>query len=789
LHDPNKPLPAFRIFLTAFLGVFLLVLLAGGSSANMMGFGLLLPGLAILFKPPTKGLGKLGDLSALGLLVCLSLAFIPQFYWPSPQWKVAAVEGFGIQLPLILSVQPLISLEAWITVVAGFAWFYSALQWPINHSGRERLFCYLSIVIALLAGVVVGEHMAGRSYSNGLEDSVLGFFSSQQQMANFLTLGGIATFAYSMEGFRLRAALPLVGLPASALCLAGLVLSDLNSSVQLYFIGVVLWFMLCLRAHLLQRSLKILLPLFLSALLVFVLASGGGGIPWGYDRAVVDPLPEGQVGVAVFKDAVAMVREAPISGFGLGNFSAVFPQYRDASVELLENIHPGSGLLWLATEGGLLAVGLMALILVAYFRCCRGLMAGASRSYRVLALVVVSVFLILCLLDVSGHRLGVAYFGLLFAALALPKKTRSKIGLAPAVWRVLGIFLVLIGLIWIAAGAFGRPWHSSQQLSSLKEEIDTRIETGDHQRALSQADQWIAIRPLDWRAYFKRAQIALLDRSDLDAVAADFRRARFVEPSLSVVSFEEGKAWLPYDGSRAIAAWRDALERAGDSRVEYFREMLDLTSQSPILVDSLGRLSEIDPQIQVEYLCYQKGGALMRELDHALSIDPGLRQFNRAQRTAIVENWIKEGDVVSAEAFLQAHEDTLRNSWWLWSLLHSQRADFIDAVEGLRENLEQPEIPGIRIEEMVFERLLREHAVAPNDIIKGMALFLIYVEREEYEKALPIIDRLIDSPSPPPYLYYWRAEALYRLEEYIESWYTFETYLNSIWGKSPEARR
>ena len=54
------------------------------------------------------------------------------------------------------------------------------------------------------------------------------------------------------------------------------------------------------------------------------------------------------------------------------------------------------------------------------------------------------------------------------------------------------------------------------------------------------------------------------------------------------------------------------------------------------------------------------------------------------------------------------------------------------------------------------------------------------LERGDYERALPIIDRLLDGDNPGPNLYYWRGECLYHLQDYGESWYAFEDYIEVL---------
>ena len=124
--------PVFKAFLVGFCGVFLLVILGGSHHVAALGFALILSGTALLIHPPIHGLGRLGDLGVLGLLACLLLAFVPQFYWPTADWRLDAVESFGLELPSSLSVHPWISFEAWLMALAGFAWLYAALQWKIN---------------------------------------------------------------------------------------------------------------------------------------------------------------------------------------------------------------------------------------------------------------------------------------------------------------------------------------------------------------------------------------------------------------------------------------------------------------------------------------------------------------------------------------------------------------------------------------------------------------------------------------------------------------------------------
>ena len=155
-----------------------------------LGLALILSGTALLIHPPIRGLGKLGDLAVLGLLACLLLAFVPQFYWPTADWRLDAVESFGLELPSSLSVQPWISFEAWLMALAGFAWLYAALQWKINLPGRRCLFFCLSILLSVIAGAVVWGNLIGARFLGVGEAEAFSFFPSPSPDRQPPSLGG-----------------------------------------------------------------------------------------------------------------------------------------------------------------------------------------------------------------------------------------------------------------------------------------------------------------------------------------------------------------------------------------------------------------------------------------------------------------------------------------------------------------------------------------------------------------------------------------------------------------------
>ncbi len=293
-------------------------------------------------------------------------------------------------------------------------------------------------------------------------------------------------------------------------------------------------------------------------------------------------------------------------------------------------------------------------------------------------------------------------------------------------------------------------------------------------------DQILAERPLDAKAYFQRAQYTLAESGQLSEAAADFRRARFVEPVLGELAYREGFVWLPYDAGRTISAWREALFGELEDRDKTFSNMLNTAVRNPELMDGLLGLSEFDPYYRWRVLTFLKGERFMAELHQELAADPELGRFDRKQRTAIVHRWILYGDRPEAEAYLEAHASAVDSPLWLWAVLRKEQANFDEAVTFARKALSVPALPEVTLDEKALLRLVREFAVMPQDLVKGTALLRVYLDEGQLKEALGVTDKLIQLRNPPGYVFYWRAEIFYRMNDSIESWYAFQAYVDRM---------
>ena len=176
-----------------------MILLGGGEHVFALGFALVLPGVALLLQPPQRSLGKWIDIGIIGILGTMLCAFVPLFYWYEPAWRTAAIGVLGIELPAVLTVHPWISFEALLSAIAGFSWLYAAGNWKVNFEGRSRIYFAVSCAISLFATIVILGNLYDWRYPGANNLTAFSFFPNRNQTADFIAIGGVLAFGYSMD--------------------------------------------------------------------------------------------------------------------------------------------------------------------------------------------------------------------------------------------------------------------------------------------------------------------------------------------------------------------------------------------------------------------------------------------------------------------------------------------------------------------------------------------------------------------------------------------------------------
>ncbi len=146
--------------------------------------------------------------------------------------------------------------------------------------------------------------------------------------------------------------------------------------------------------------------------------------------------------------------------------------------------------------------------------------------------------------------------------------------------------------------------------------------------AIAQANQGLEWAPLDWKLYFLRAITRIGLRQPIALALDDFRRARFLEPNAYQLPFAEGEAWLGWQSTLAISAWREALQRQGADEAGIYALMLtDAANYDNKVHEALREFAIDRPGLTINYLKVATPAQFEAEMRDLLANDPSLQIF------------------------------------------------------------------------------------------------------------------------------------------------------------------
>nr|MCU0779934.1 O-antigen ligase family protein [Akkermansiaceae bacterium] len=528
-----------------------------------------------------------------------------------------------------------------------------------------------------------------------------GFFPNRNHAATLLAMGGLAALGVLVQAIRFRERLLMaLAIPPLALSLVTLfAVSESRAGMLLVVVGFFAWVVLAGKRSLRGNAGKAMLLLALGFCGLFLVVEsrvktrigetfGTPGDGAAAPSAAVLPA-EGRLGI--FKDTLAMCSAEPWSGVGPGNFEVVFPQYRHFTNAPNETrcLHPESDWLLLLAETGwpatlCLLAGMAA---VAGTAMRRATLHRHSRPLKMASIVAGLAVACHGLFDVPGHRVGLAWAGVLLVAMALrPHRPDERHTDPPAsvatrrAWRFAGAVVCAAGAVLLQAQWRGRAALPSAQVAALVAEAAT-LHAADQEAyqaarandltyqppadadplalALDRVAQAQAINPLNPHLHHVRGTLALYFNDRRDTARQAFARERRLLPRRVSVPMKQARAWIGQDDDEVHMLWREALRRAAAngklshddafSPVKtYCRLVLEAGKDETLGLLALG-LAGSDPALLLEWAKSARPALLNRELPAVIT-----RERSADTRKELLEIWRKRGDRAAVKAFQQS---------------------------------------------------------------------------------------------------------------------------------------
>ena len=744
--------------------------LGGATQKWSEGIIVALLGLILLVHPPRFSLGLVLNVILLALLACAATAFLPASWFAQPAWRAALVDDFGIPLPGTLSPQPWISLGCFLSFVAGLSWLYymSALDLDLREVRTQlRVFAF---GVAMLAGLSLALYSANTALPFWHNERGFGPFPNRNQTANLFGLAAVVILACGQEDIRHGRKRWLVWLFALGLVVAAVLLGFSRAGVLLLVAGSGLW----LGAFALRKGSAARIALGISVLLVLltVLLLFGGQTFERFNLRAGDTGMATDLRWRIYQDALQLISASPWSGIGLGNFDEVFAVFRDASLTSARTIHPESDWFWLWVEAGWPAVALTIVGFGLLIWRVFPLQEGTNQRFRVAALIAGLLFAMHSVVDVAGHRVGTAFAAILLLGLALRRPAELRPSLViPWIFRFIGLVLLAAGITWIFATRYEKPLPGG-----LGVENEMRLATAANRgrnfaETIQRTTRALEWAPLRWQLYFLRALGKVGARLPASEAVADFRRARFLEPNLYEVPFEEGNVWVSASQpALALTAWREALRRAGPQRTEVYGRMLAVARQSsPRVHEGLEEFGMSHHDLALIFLEHSGGAPFMAALQRFLEHDPRLETFTPQERLTFFKHWAERGDPAELARAVEKNPEWMKDAWRGVAKYYAAQNDFRTAVEITRRHGGTPVLPPVGPRTAIDQLRQALHA-DPDNYGIGFQLYQEQMNQGKIDEALFTVRHFTDLPGCPRYFHFLESEAWAAKKDWERAW-------------------
>jgi tetratricopeptide (TPR) repeat protein len=733
-------------------------------------------GVMLLVHPPRVSLGWKINVILLALLACGATAFLPANWFLRPAWRVALVDDFGINLPGMLSPQPWISLGCFLSFLAGLSWLYyvSTLELDLRDVRKQmRTFAFGVAALTALCIALRAGHTALPFWHN---ERGFGPFPNRNQTANLFGLTAVIVLACGQEDIRHGRKRWIFWLIALAVMVTGIVLDFSRAGVLLLVAGSALW----LGAFAVRKGSAARIALGVSLLLVLLTAMllFGGETFERFNLRAGDTGVAGDLRWAIFHDASNLIAASPWCGIGLGNFDEVFAVFRDASLNTARTIHPESDWFWLCVEAGWPAVVLTIAGIIFFLWRVFPLREGTNQRFRVAALIAALLFAAHGIVDVSGHRIGTAFTALFLLGLAVRRPLEFPRSVVfPFLFRGIGLLLLAAGAAWVFATRYENPLPGAVGVENEMRLATAANRGRNFTETIERTTRALGWAPLRWQLYFLRGLGEVGARSAIAQAVDDFRRARFLEPNLFEVPYQEGNVWVTVNQPNlALTAWREALRRAGTHRPDVYAAMLAVVRQSnPRIHEGLEELGMVHHDLALIFLEHSGGPAFMKALQRFLDHDLTLQTLSPEEKVTLFKHWAERGDPAELARTMETHPEWMPFAWRGLAKYQAAQKNFRAAVEMTRRYGESPPLP-TPAENASIDQLRTALHANPDNYGTGFQLFRAQMDQGMVDEALVTVRHFTDLPACPRYFHFLEAEAWAAKQDWERAWKAREKF-------------
>ena len=727
-------------------------------------------GVLLLKRPRIHSQGIIVDIFVIGVVFYSLLAFLPNLPYFFSEWRVTALQQYGISLGFLGTIMPFKSLEAIIMLVASIVFYYHISSWKLNNLGREILLMIL-MGISVLAGSIQyfgGDDILGFLFSENYERSpIKGYLDNLNLIYLVGGLGAVVLFFDSLKSNKLVSAL---GFSGALLNLFFLINSQSVFYFSLFYVSNSL---LIIRLYL--RGKPIVQKLFTVFILITCLS-----VFIYFDQIWLGLITYDLSGFLGAKAKelwwviLGSFKQLNIFGNGIATAHAVLPQLSPLEYSIEDYSYRGSYLLAFISDFGFFGFIGLILFLKYLFSQYFSLSSVSKIRYHFFYVLVIVAFFIRFVTQSESLSVGLLLLFLLFLHLSLRIEKDYFFLISKKSCQRFGVFWLCLGMFWVTISIFNLPLLSDiryrlSYASQCDENVDFKALSLE---SIEEKDYLISkTKP---SKYFLKTYQLLESKASKSVIIETLNKGAFFDRNNPKVFLQFGYLASDYDLNLANDSWYAYFEEDALTKLDDYISLIYYSKDKYELLSSQERLSYLANEYSVEF------ALVLNDIDFQKYIETNpLDRFfvsNSSKQFLFLKRLLEEGLFDAYRKYLAECENEIIGISILEAVKQKELANFEEALLLLREYLfpEKIDIFKIKQGKKYIPRVFLQNYP---DIELGTILIKKEIDEKNYEQALIYVDHILSMDNPPKYAYYWKAEVLYRMNEYIDSWFAFMTYL------------
>ena len=727
-------------------------------------------GVLLLKRPRIHSQGIIVDIFAIGIVFYSLCAFLPNLPYFFPDWRASAWNQYGISLGFLGTIMPLKSLEAIIMLVASIVFYYHIASWKLNNLGREVLLIML-VGISALAGIIqyfAGNDTLGFLFSENYERSPIKGYSDNLNLIYLVGgLGAVALFFDSLKSNKLVSALGFSGALLNLFFL-------INSQSVFYFslfygLSCLLIIRLYLRGKPIVQKLFTILIL-ITCLSVFISFNQIWLGIITYDLGGFLSTKAKELWWVIW----GSFKQLNIFGNGIATAHAILPQLSPLEYFTEDYSYRGSYLLAFISDFGFFGFLGLILFLNYLFSQYSRISKDSKIRHRFYYALIIMAFLTRFVTQSEGLSVGLLLLFLIFLHLSLRIEKDYFLLFSKKSCQRIGVFWLCLGMFWVIISIFNLPLLSDIRYRlSYAEQCDANVDfKALSLESIEEKDSLISkTKP---SKYFLKAYQLLESGAGKSETIETLYQSAFFDRNNPKVFLQFGYLASDYDLNLANDTWFAYFEQNALTKLDDYISLIYYSKDRYELLLSLERLSYLANEYAVEY------ALVLNDLDFQKYVETNsLDRFfvsNSRKQFYFLKRLLEEGFFDKYSEYVAGYKNEIIGISILEAVKQKELANFEQALFLLREHIVPEKIDIFEVKEgkKYIPRVFLQNYP---DVEMGMVLIKEEINEKNYEQALIYVDHILSMDNPPKYAYYWKAEVLYRMNEYIDSWFAFMTYL------------